>query len=110
MSSPSAAYSSMCVQTRRSDNAIVENSADFHLRVYTIRPKFIQLGTPGGINSGNIQIEGLIELHDPDRLMPFTITNHFTEQRLLTGADFDIDSMQRARHGTPWFGDELGPS
>jgi glycerophosphoryl diester phosphodiesterase len=100
----------MCVQTRRSDNAIVENSADFHLRVYTIRPKFIQLGTPGGINSGNIQIEGLIELHDPDRLMPFAITNHFTEQRLLTGADFDIDSMQRARHGTPWFGDELGPS
>jgi hypothetical protein len=45
-----------------SDNGFgsLENSADFHLRVYTMRPKFIQLGQSGGINSGNIQIEGLV--------------------------------------------------
>jgi glycerophosphoryl diester phosphodiesterase len=44
-------------------------------RVYTIRPKFIQPGQPGGINGGNIQIEGFIELHDPDKHIPFAITN-----------------------------------
>lgn len=77
--------------------------------MYTIRSKFIQLGKPGGINSGDIQIEGFIELHDPDKHIPFAIANHFTKQRLLTGADFDIESMQRARDGTLWFGDEFGP-
>ena len=29
--------------------------------------------------------------------------------RVLTGADFDIESMQRDRDGTLWFGDEFGP-
>jgi glycerophosphoryl diester phosphodiesterase len=28
---------------------------------------------------------------------------------VLTGADFDIESMQRDRDGTLWFGDEFGP-
>ncbi len=31
------------------------------------------------------------------------------EQRLLTGADFDIESFQRDRKGHYWFGDEFGP-
>lgn len=30
-------------------------------------------------------------------------------QRLLTGADFDIESFRRDRHGNYWFGDEFGP-
>ena len=29
--------------------------------------------------------------------------------RLLTGADFDIESIRRDRHGNYWFGDEFGP-
>jgi len=29
--------------------------------------------------------------------------------RLLTGADFDIESFRRDRHGNYWFGDEFGP-
>lgn len=29
--------------------------------------------------------------------------------RLLTGADFDIESIRRAADGTLWFGDEFGP-
>ncbi|MGH3546185.1 MAG: esterase-like activity of phytase family protein, partial [Mycobacteriales bacterium] len=29
--------------------------------------------------------------------------------RLLTGADFDIESVQRGADGTLWFGDEFGP-
>jgi glycerophosphoryl diester phosphodiesterase len=94
-----------------SDNGFgsLENSADFHLRVYTIRPTFLQPGKLGSLNSGDIHIEGFIELHDPDKHIPFAITNYFTERRILTGADFDIESMQRARDSTLWFGDEFGP-
>jgi hypothetical protein len=32
-----------------------------------------------------------------------------TKRRLLTGADFDIESVRVDRHGHLWFGDELGP-
>ncbi|MDQ3960752.1 MAG: esterase-like activity of phytase family protein, partial [Pseudomonadota bacterium] len=90
-----------------SDNGFgsLENSADYQLRVYRIRPHFKT--KEGG--SGGIAVLGHIELHDPDEKIPFAITNHFTKQRLLTGADFDIESMQRAPDGTLWFGDEFGP-
>ena len=83
----------------------IENSADFNLRVYKIRPQFKT--KEGG--SGRIDIEGFIELHDPDNNVPFAITNEFTRRRVLTGADFDIESMQKAKDGTLWFGDEFGP-
>ena len=83
----------------------IENSADFNLRVYKIRPHF---KTKDG-GSGRIDIEGFIELHDPDNNVPFAITNEFTRRRVLTGADFDIESIQKAKDGTLWFGDEFGP-
>ena len=90
-----------------SDNGFgsLENSADFHLRVYIIRPDF-KTSTGGG---SKIQVEGFIELHDPENQVPFAITNHFTAERVLTGADFDIEAMQRTADGTLWFGDEFGP-
>jgi glycerophosphoryl diester phosphodiesterase len=90
-----------------SDNGFgsLENSADYQLRVYRIRPHFKT--KEGG--SGGIAVLGHIELHDLDEKIPFAITNHFTKQRLLTGADFDIESMQRVPDGTLWFGDEFGP-
>src|SRR5262245_3205581 len=90
-----------------SDNGFgnIENSADYHLRVYTIRPNFKTKS--GGV--GNISVVSFIELHDPDKRIPFAITNHFTKDRALTGADFDIESMQRAADGSLWFGDEFGP-
>lgn len=90
-----------------SDNGFgsLENSADYNLRVYTIRPDF---ETPNG-GSGTINVESFIELHDPNGHVPFAITNEFTERRVLTGADFDIESMQKAQDGTLWFGDEFGP-
>jgi glycerophosphoryl diester phosphodiesterase len=90
-----------------SDNGYgsLENSADYNLRVYTIRPHFkTRFGGSGGITVGPY-----IELHDPNRHIPFTITNQFTKDRVLTGADFDIESMQRTPDGTLWFGDEFGP-
>src|SRR5262245_6946486 len=90
-----------------SDNGFgnMENSSDYNLRVYTIRPNF-KTGFGG---AGNISVLSFIELHDPDKRIPFTITNHFTKNRVLTGADFDIESMQRAADGSLWFGDEFGP-
>lgn len=84
----------------------LESSADFNLRVYTIRPD-LKTGSGG---AGSIKIESFIELRDPDHKVSFAITNHFTDARVLTGADFDIESMQRAPDGTLWFGDEFGPS
>ncbi len=90
-----------------SDNGYgsLENSADYNLRVYRIRPEF---KTRSG-GSGTIKVLDYFELRDPDHKVPFAITNHFTKSRVLTGADFDIESMQRAADGTLWFGDEFGP-
>jgi len=83
----------------------IENSADFNLRVYTIQPDFKT--TKGG--NGAIEVKSHIELSDPDHKVPFAIVNEYTTQRVLTGADFDIESMQRAPDGSLWFGDEFGP-
>jgi glycerophosphoryl diester phosphodiesterase len=83
----------------------LENSSDFNLRVYLIRPDF---KTPIG-GSGKPQIFRHIELRDPNHQVPFTIVNEFSRTRVLTGADFDIESIQRAPDGTFWIGDEFGP-
>jgi glycerophosphoryl diester phosphodiesterase len=83
----------------------LDNSADFHLRVYRIRPNF---KTAAG-GPGDIEIESFIELHDPARLIKFAIVNQFTRDRVLTGADFDIESLRVAPDGTLWIGDEFGP-
>ena len=90
-----------------SDNGfgIKENSRDYNLRVYTINPDFET--SEGG--HGAISVQGFFELKDPDDLIPFPIVNEWTSKRILTGADFDIESMQKASDGTFWFGDEFGP-
>ncbi|MCY1064792.1 esterase-like activity of phytase family protein [Nannocystis sp. RBIL2] len=83
----------------------IENSADFHLRVYTLRldPR----AANGG--SGAVEVVGYFELRDPGREVAFPIVQQFSEARVLTGADFDPESLQRAPDGTLWFGDEFGP-
>jgi glycerophosphoryl diester phosphodiesterase len=81
------------------------NSADFLLRVYRIFPDF---ETASG-GSGQISVGEFIQLRDPDRLIPFPITNGESEDRLLTGADFDIESVRQDGMGGFWFGDEFGP-
>jgi glycerophosphoryl diester phosphodiesterase len=90
-----------------SDNGFgsLENSSDYVLSVYTIRPDF---KTASG-GAGTIAVEGVVELHDPDGHVPFAITREFTQERILTGADFDIESFRQAPDGTFWFGDEFGP-
>lgn len=83
----------------------LENSDDAHLRVYTVRPD--PRTAAGG--SGAVEVVGFIELRDPDHRIDFPIVQHFSAARVLTGADFDVESMQRAPDGTLWFGDEFGP-
>ena len=92
-----------------SDNGFgsIENSADYNLRIYHIYPKVKTAKSEA--DSGTIEILGFIELSDPDHKVPFAITNHFSQARVLTGADFDIESLQEAEDGSLWIGDEFGP-
>jgi glycerophosphoryl diester phosphodiesterase len=81
------------------------NSADFLLRLYRVRPRWETAdGGPGRIRVGRH-----ISLRDPDRLLDFDIVNGDTRKRLLTGADFDIESVARGRNGSFWIGEEFGP-
>ncbi len=83
----------------------IENSADFDLRAYLIDP---DLKTRVG-GEGTIAVKRFIQFHDPDHKIPFALVNEFSRDRVLTGADFDIESLQRAHDGTLWIGDEFGP-
>jgi hypothetical protein len=89
------------------------NSADFLLRAYTIRPGFntgtMPLPSPLVAGAGTIAVQSNIQFADPNNKVPFTIVNGSTTTRELTGADFDIESMQVAPDGTIWIGDEFGP-
>lgn len=83
-----------------------KNSPDFLLRIYTIRPDLRT--TQGG--TGTIGVDyAFVQLRDPDRKASFLIVNENTTDRLLTGADFDPESLVVARDGTLWVGDEFGP-
>ncbi|MEU6305657.1 esterase-like activity of phytase family protein [Streptomyces chartreusis] len=73
------------------------NSADFLLRVHRIRPD---------LRGGTLKVLGGFDLSDPDRHVPFPLTR---ADRVLTGADFDVESIQRMPDGTYWIGDEFGP-
>jgi hypothetical protein len=53
-----------------------------------------------------VAVLGFLQLRDPDGKVPFPL---FRGDRLLTGADFDIESLRPARDGSLWFGDEFGP-
>lgn len=94
--------------TALSDNGFgsIENSADYNLRLYVIKPNFKYHKYYG---KGSITIINYIELSDPNNLIDFPIVNEFEKSRILTGADFDIESIQRDRNGDFWIGDEFGP-
>jgi hypothetical protein len=110
------------------------NSPDALLRVYAVKPDF-EAGTvqPANRFTGDAYDSFLpdtfITLRDPGRKIPWPIVadgaNYpgtptgggapipvdaaIRADRLLTGADFDIESFRRAPDGTLWFGDEFGP-
>ncbi|MEV1320262.1 esterase-like activity of phytase family protein [Micromonospora arborensis] len=73
------------------------NSADFLLRVQRVAP---------GFAGGAVDVEGGINLTDPYGKVPFALTR---ADRVLTGADFDVESITRTADGTYWIGDEFGP-
>ncbi len=83
-----------------------ENSADFLLRLYLVQPDWDR---GNGRASGEIEVLDRISLRDPDRKIPFPIVNDATPERLLTGSDFDIESVVRLRDGSLWIGEEFGP-
>lgn len=76
------------------------NSADFYLRFQEVAVDF---------EAGSVEVVGYTSLSDPDKKIPFAIVNNDTTERLLTGADFDVESFRQLPDGTFWFGDELGP-
>lgn len=81
------------------------NSADFLLRLYDVRPDF-ETAKGGG---GTVEVGAYIQLRDPNHRVPFAIVNEQTSDRLLTGADFDPESVRQAKNGDLWIGDEFGP-
>ena len=82
------------------------NSSDFILRVDRVR---VDYETAKG-GSGEVEVLDSVRLSDPDEKIPFPIVDeNGSGQRLLTGSDFDPESMRVASDGTWWFGDEFGP-
>ena len=81
------------------------NSRSFLLRVYKVKPRWKTEWS----GNGRVTVLDQITLHDPDFKVPFPVVNESTSDRLLTGADFDIESMRIGKDGTLWFGEEFGP-
>jgi glycerophosphoryl diester phosphodiesterase len=82
------------------------NSADFLLRLYRLDPSFQGLDAQG---DGSVKVLNFVQFSDPDKKVPFSIVNQTTTDRLLTGADFDLESFVIAQDGTFWVGEEFGP-
>lgn len=75
------------------------NSPDAMLMVHRVKPDW---------QTGRVEVLNTMFLNDPDRKVPFRIVTEATKERYLTGADFDIESVQPVGDHY-WFGDELGP-
>ena len=73
------------------------NSGDFLLRIQRLAPAFA---------SNTVDVLGGVNLTDPKGLVPWKLTR---EDRVLTGADFDVESIVKDSAGGYWIGDEFGP-
>lgn len=58
--------------------------------------------------TGKVEVVKNLFLSDPDKKSPFPIVLEGAEKRYLTGADFDIESIQPVADGF-WLGEEFGP-
>lgn len=81
------------------------NSSDFLLRIYQVTPRWET--SDGG--PGTIEVDSFVSLRDPHHVLDFDIVHEGTSERLLTGADFDIESLVVAQDGSFWIGEEFGP-
>lgn len=75
------------------------NSPDAMLMAHKIKPDW---------DSGSVELLETVFLSDPNKMLPFRIATEFSETRYLTGADFDIESIQPVGD-LLYFGDEFGP-
>lgn len=111
------------------------NSADALLRSYAVRPDFrTAAGGSGSVAAADwksgaalaaFNASSRITLSDPDHKLSIKIQADYSHyyndaskpavdaairsQRLLTGADFDLESVRQDKNGNLWFGDEFGP-
>jgi hypothetical protein len=90
------------------------NSPDYVLCLYSVTPNW---------QSGEVAWQLAVELSDPDHHVPWPIVAEgetypgtdvpvdprIKDNRLLTGADFDVESLVVLPDGTMWVGDEFGP-
>lgn len=111
------------------------NSGDYVLGIYRVKPAFKVVGD-GTTAPGSVVNKSFTALNDRHGILKngkgveLTITadraNYFSgagrgtdsgipvdaqirEKRLLTGFDFDVESIARAADGTLWIGEEFGP-
>lgn len=76
------------------------NSPDALLMFHRVRPDF---------RAGTVAVERTVFLRDPNRVVPFHIVTDPSPTRYLTGADFDLESIQPMPDGSFWIGEEFGP-
>ncbi|MCK4579328.1 MAG: esterase-like activity of phytase family protein, partial [Candidatus Marinimicrobia bacterium] len=81
------------------------NSSTYLLCLYRLKIDWLTVN--GG--SGSVTVIETIELSDPHDLAGFRITRNRENERRLTGADFDPESLELGEDGTFWIGDERGP-
>ncbi len=75
------------------------NSPDALLMFHRMMPNF---------ETGAVEIKETVFLRDPDKKVPFRIAYEGTDTRYLTGADFDLESIQFLNNEI-WIGEEFGP-
>jgi hypothetical protein len=106
------------------------NSADYILGFYHFRPRFKTHGD-GTTSRGPVSVLRFTPFSDPQGLLDdsyilggpvYARSNYYPgpaaqipvdaairDGRLLTGADFDVESITRMDDGTYWVGEEFGP-
>ena len=106
------------------------NSADFVIGFYEFTPTF-KTGGDGTTSRGPVSVNRFTPFSDPGGLLSaayitngpvYTRTNYYPapapqiavdaaikSRFLLTGADFDVESIARMNDGTFWVGEEFGP-
>ena len=75
------------------------NSSDAALMLHNIRFDW---------DNGTVERLNTVFLTDPDPKAPFPIVMEGSDKRYLTGADFDVESIQPVEDGF-WVGEEFGP-
>ncbi|OBZ96191.1 glycerophosphodiester phosphodiesterase [Pararhizobium polonicum] len=75
------------------------NSTDAMLMLHNIRIDW---------DGGKVEALKTVFLSDPDKKAPFPIVMEGAAKRYLTGADFDVESIQPVADGF-WVGEEFGP-